>query len=65
MTFALNPENSINGYKRFYILDNQSDYEFKMTHINELVNLIKDEVDFAKHIPMEFYAELYQQNDTL
>lgn len=65
ITFALNPENPINGYKRFYILNDQTDYEFKMTHIIELADLIKDEVDLAKHIPMEFYAELYQHHNTL
>lgn len=65
ITFALNPENPINGYKRFYILNDQSDYEFKMTHINELVNLIKDDIDLVKNIPIEFYAELYKDNTTL
>lgn len=63
--FAINPLNKINEHNRFYILNNQTDYEFKITHINELADLIKDEVDLAKHIPMEFYAELYQQNNTL
>ncbi|HCJ8467941.1 TPA: hypothetical protein NV714_001663 [Escherichia coli] len=63
--FAINPLNEINGHNRFYILYKQSDYEFRLTHVNELVNLIKDDIDLVKNIPIEFYAELYKDNTTL